>query len=177
MAGLVELEIKYQQLVAQRDVLRKRYEAGEKNVLPEIQSINSQIGAVLTQIENLRAVNSSGTIVRDDQAAKVSLSNTQSPNTPIEYLENGRIRPPPDTTSSSNAIIFNPQPADAGTDGRLRNTVETQGTPPGASQTSPGARVNDDATASAGGAAAANALGLPTQSPMQQRSLVCPYNK
>jgi hypothetical protein len=27
------------------------------------------------------------------------------------------------------------------------------------------------------GAAAANALGLPTQSPMQQRGLVCPYNK
>ena len=117
----------------------------------EVNSIPPQISGLEVQFRALQGSTSAGTIVRDDQAAKVNLSNTQSPNTPVEYLENGDIKPPPDTTSSSNQTGTDTTlSSDSGTNGRTRTITETQGTPPGASQTSSGPRVNDDAPSSGG---------------------------
>lgn len=105
----------------------------------EVNDIPEQIRALEVQLQALQVSNSAGNIVRDDQAAKVSNSNTQAPNSSIEYLDNGQIKPLPDTTSSSNAITPDLQTsADTGTDGRIRPITETQGTAPGASQLSPG---------------------------------------
>jgi hypothetical protein len=82
---------------------------------------------------------SSGTVVRDDQAAKVDKSNELNPAGGILTLENGRVTPAPDTSSSSNANKFNPATiGDFGTDDELRPYIQTQGTPLGPEQVSNG---------------------------------------
>ena len=54
----------------------------------EVNDLPGQISALEAQLAGLRGSNSAGQIVRDDQAAKTNLSNTQSPSSPIEYLKN-----------------------------------------------------------------------------------------
>jgi len=145
MSGLAELEVRYQRLVAERDALGARYEAGEKNLLPQIQELNSQIRVTLQQIDSLQAVTSSGTVVRDDQAAQVDKANEIHPGGGLLIAENGRIKPAPDTTVGSNASKFNPNEInDFGTDAELRPYIKTQGTTPGSNQQSPGV-VREDA--------------------------------
>ena len=120
----------------------------------EVNDLPGQISALEAQLAGLRGSNSAGQIVRDDQAAKTNLSNTQSPSSPIEYLKNDRIQNPPDTDTSSNALTAEDRLSrDSGTDGRIRPLTETQSTAPGASQLSPGvsygapgySTVNEDA--------------------------------
>lgn len=145
MSGLAELEIRYQRLVAQREALGARYEAGEKNLLPEIQDLNSQIRATLTQIESLQATTSSGTIVRDDQIGQGDRANELNPIGGLLTSDNGRIKPAPDTSAGSNANKFDPLGInDFGTDAELRPYIKTQATTPGSNQTSPGL-VREDA--------------------------------
>lgn len=149
MSSLAELEVRYQRLVAEREALGARYEAGEKNLLPQIQDLNSQIRSTLTQIELLQATTSSGVIVRDDQAARVNGASEINPVSGLQTLENGRIKPPPDTTAGSNANKFNPlEVNDFGTDAELRPYLQTQSTPVGANGVSSGQR-RDDAGSSA----------------------------
>ena len=52
MSSLADLEIQYQRLVAERNALGDRYEAGELNVLPQIKDLNTRIQAVLAQIDS-----------------------------------------------------------------------------------------------------------------------------
>lgn len=138
MAGIVELEVEYQRLVAQRDALGARYEAGETALLPEIKSLNQQIRVVLIQLDNLRAINSSGDIVRDDQQARTENSSPLNPSGEsgqLLVLQNGRVQLAPDTTTGTNAIpSTTPDRAvDSGTNGQLRPLVQTQSTSPGGS--------------------------------------------
>jgi len=155
MAGLVELEIRYQRLLAQRNALGARYEAGEKNLLPEIQNINSQIRTTLLEMDSLRTSNSSGEIVNDDKAAKVPNSSAINPGEGELIIKNGRIKRPPDTTTGSNAITPNlGRSTDSGTDGLIRPYSQSQGTGPGSSQTSTGVKyrsTNTNEDASPGG--------------------------
>lgn len=144
MSSLVELEVRYQRLVAEREILGARYEAGEKNLLPQIQDLNSQIRTTLVEIDSLRATASSGVVVRDDQAAQVDYSNTVDPQGGLLTSTNGRITPAPDTTTGSNALKFNPAEInDFGTDAELRPYIQTQGTSPGAGQISAGLTRDD----------------------------------
>jgi hypothetical protein len=80
---------------------------------------------------------SSGTIVKDDQAARTDRSNTQSPGSGTLIEQDGRVQTPPDTSGSSNVSRV-PNNVDSGTNGPTRPITQTQGTPPGASQTSQG---------------------------------------
>ena len=131
MSGLAELEIKFQRLTAERNALRARYEAGEKDLLPTIQNLNSQLRIVVEQIAALQNTSSSGEIVRDDQQARVSNSNDVAPSLGIETLSNGRIRRPPETSTDSNALRSPPEYVnDFGTDAELRPYLQTQATPP-----------------------------------------------
>lgn len=179
MAGLVELEVEYQRLLAERNALGDRYEAGEKNLLPQIKELNQRLRTLITQIEALQAVNSSGQLAREDQKANASGASAVDPNQGDLIVENGRIKRPPDTTSGSNALKFNPDNnLSFGTDAELRPYIQTQSTAPGSSQTSPGVSyrvpgypsVNEDAFIggnftggiggpSAGGQAGAGAAG------------------
>lgn len=93
---------------------------------------------VATQIDTLTIqisqINSSGTsagnIVQNDDAATVPNASIQRPQSPPQVLDNGRIRPPPDTTSGTNAQVSpTPDAVDFGTDDELRPTIITQGTP------------------------------------------------
>ena len=99
MAGLVELEVEYQRLLAERNALGDRYEAGEKNLLPQIKELNQRLRTLITQIEALQAVNSSGQLAREDQKANASGASAVDPNQGDLIVENGRIKRPPDTTS------------------------------------------------------------------------------
>lgn len=129
MAGLVELEIEYQRLVAERDALGNRYLAGELNLLPVIKELNARISALVYQIEALLPKNSSGQIVESDQKANQDLSEVQSPTPGQQILKNTQIQPQPDTTTPSNAL-GRPDSVDTGINAPVRTTVETQGVPP-----------------------------------------------
>jgi len=137
MASIIELEVEYQRLVGQRDILGARYESGEKTLLPEIQALNQQIRAVLVQLDSLKAINSSGKIVQDDQQARVDNSNVVNPNSSSQLVlqKNGRIQLPPETSSGSNAIepLTGVRSVDTGLNGELRSLIQTQSTPPGGS--------------------------------------------
>lgn len=160
MSGLVELEIRYQRLVAEREALGSRYEAGDKSVLPQIQDLNSQIRATLTQLDSLKAVTSSGTIVRDDQAAQVDRANELHPNGGLLTSDNGRVRPAPDTTAGSNANKFNPAEInDFGTDAELRPYLQTQSTPVGSGGLSTGPTSISSTTPRPSGTAGVGAAG------------------
>jgi hypothetical protein len=136
MSGLAELEVQYQRLVAERNALGARYEAGEKDLLPTIQNLNAQIRIVVEQIEALQNTASSGEIVRDDQQARVSNSNDVAPSLGIETLSNGRIQRPPETSTDSNALRSPPEYVnDFGTDPELKRYLQTQSTPPTSSRT------------------------------------------
>lgn len=136
MAGIVELEVEYQRLVAQRELLGARYEAGETTLLPEIKALNQQIRVVLIQLDNLKAINSSGQVVREDQRAQTENANPVNPGGgagQLLVLENGRVKLAPDTTTGTNAIpSTTPETSvNSGLDAPVRTLVETQGTPPG----------------------------------------------
>lgn len=82
---------------------------------------------------------SSGTVVRDDQAARVDRSNEINPGSGVSTLDNGRIKPAPDTTAGSNANKFDPTKInDFGTDAELKPYIQTQSTPQGTTGTSSG---------------------------------------
>ena len=137
MSSLVQLEIEYQRLVAQRNALGDRYSAGEKDLLPQIEELNARIRVLVYQIEALMPSNSSGQIILDEQTATDDKSRSIAPDDEPLILKNGRIQPQPDTQTGTNAER-NTSPVDFGTDAELRPYIQTQGTAPGASQTSPG---------------------------------------
>jgi len=131
MSSLVELEIEYQRLTAERNALGDRYVAGELNLLPEIKQINSQLRLIIDQIEALTPRNSAGQIIENDKAANRDLSQVQSPSTNNEILVGTQIQQPPDTTAPSNALGRSDTiTVDTGTNAPVRTTVETQGVPP-----------------------------------------------
>ena len=73
---------------------------------------------------------SSGSIVKDDQAARTDRANPVDPPGGVLVLQNGRVTLPPDTNTPSNAQTFGLAGSrDEGTDGNLRPLVVTQGTP------------------------------------------------
>lgn len=141
MSSLVELEVRLQRLTAEYELLADRFEAGEKDLLPRIKDLGSQIRVLMLEIDSLRAVASSGVIEREDQKALVDSANRINPQGGLITASNGRITPAPDTSSSSNAnrnefVGVN----DFGTDAELRPLIQTQGTSTGSGQTSAGVR-------------------------------------
>jgi flagellar biosynthesis regulator FlbT len=87
----------------------------------------------------LSATASAGNLVRDDARATVSNSRTQTPEPgPLLLNADGRIEPPPDTNSSSNAISSEPstflQNVDTGLDSPVRRIEETQSTSQGTNE-------------------------------------------
>ena len=84
----------------------------------------------------LSAIASAGNLVNDDARATVPNSRTQAPESgPLLLNADGRIEPPPDTNSSSNAISSEPstflQNVDTGLDSPVRRIGETQSTSQG----------------------------------------------
>jgi len=127
MSGLTDLQIEYQRLVAQREALGARYEAGELGLLPQIQDLGTRIAAVVIQIESFLSRDSSGDVVRDDQAARADRANPSDPPGGVLVLQNGRVTVPPDTTAGSNAQQFSlAGRRDEGTDSNLRPLIVTQ---------------------------------------------------
>ena len=141
MASYAQLEAQYLSLLAQRDALAAQYEAGNTSVLGDIQNLNSQIAAVLQQQEQLTGNRiSAGSVVKDDQGGYSNGANSQDPSTGPLLLQNGRIQPPPDTTTGTNAIP--PQSTDNNVDWGLASPTRpyslTQSTTPGLGLRSPG---------------------------------------
>jgi len=99
----------------------------------QITSLRSQISSINIQISQLRGgtpTASAGNLVRDDAQAKVPNSNTQSPEAgPLLLNADGRITPPPDTNSTTNAEPYTfLENVDSGLDGPVRTLEETQST-------------------------------------------------
>lgn len=125
--------------IAANELANQRYELKE-----QLGDVNAKI----QQLQNLNTGDSSGVIVRDDQAARVDRASEVNPVVGPQTLENGRIKTPPDTSVGSNANKFDPAEVnDFGTDGELRPYIQTQSTPVGASGTSAGQRRDDAGSA------------------------------
>lgn len=76
---------------------------------------------------------SAGNLVNDDARGAVPNSRSQNPESgPLLLNADGRIEPPPDTNSSSNAVSSEPstflQNVDTGLDGPIRPITQTQST-------------------------------------------------
>lgn len=127
MSSLADLQTEYQRLVAEREALSTRYQAGQSDLLPQIKDLTTRISVLATQIDSLFPRNSSGSVVRDDQLGNGSLSNTQDPPLNVQILSaDGRIVQP-DTNTNSNAQQFRLDTAiDTGLNGALRLLSETQ---------------------------------------------------
>jgi hypothetical protein len=122
MATIQQLEAEYRSLLAQRDELAQRYQAGDTSVLPAIQDINADIRRVLFEIDELGntvLAPSSGTIVGLDQDAHDDGANTQFPEPETEF----------DIFGFSNAFEFAADD-DFGTNDEIRGIVNTQAIPP-----------------------------------------------
>ena len=131
MATIAQLEALYQEKVAERNALGARYEAGETYLLPDIQALNTEIRALVLQIEALQArpVQSTGQTVANAQLANDDRADTVRPNPPQEQLtSDGQVVPTPQTTTPSNAAGYEFD-SDAGTDGVLRPAGRVQSTP------------------------------------------------
>jgi hypothetical protein len=149
MATLVELQrqlelaqIELQRLNTQATALSAQYAAAgyptggalyDSIVANSVarKEVATQIDSLIIQISQINSSGTSaGNIVQNDDAATVPNASTQRPQSPPEYLDNGRIRPPPDTSSGTNAQVSpTPDAQDYGTDDELRPTIITQGTP------------------------------------------------
>jgi hypothetical protein len=153
MSSYAELELQYQRLVAQRDALAARYDAGDAAVLQDIKNINQQIAIVLDEQQALRnSNNSSGQIVRDDQGGYGSGSNVVDPLQGPLILSNGRIQPPPDTTSGSTALpAVGPNNVNYGLNAPVRPYSQTQGTTPGVGLKPPTGLFDNNTVAVPGG--------------------------
>ena len=121
--------------------------------------LNRQASAFYNQ---KTTVVSSGKVLEDAQLARDNNATTINPPGGLLVLENGRVKPPPDTSTGSNALK-NPSAVDEGTNDSLRPYLETQGVPPGASQTSPGVsyRVPGSQTVSEDAFIGGNFTGVP----------------
>jgi hypothetical protein len=123
MATVRTLEAERARLLAEREILAARYQAGDVTVLPQIQEINVQLRDVVLQIElllGLPPVSSSGQIVANSQVARDDGANTQLPEvSPIE----------PATRIPTNAVAFS-ENVDFGTNNDTRAIVQTQAVPP-----------------------------------------------
>lgn len=129
MSSLAQLEAEYQRLVAERNALGDRYEAGEKNLLPEIKSLNATLRAIVLQIEELQGpIQSAARTAQDDALATVN--QVQTPVATSQVLTStGRITAADTDPSGSNAVKFNPQQnTDTGTNAPVRSLVNTQAT-------------------------------------------------
>jgi hypothetical protein len=107
----------------------------------EVNDIPGQISGLEVQLRALQGSNSAGNIVRDDKKAKVPNANEVAPGSELQVLSNGRIQPPPETSTDSNALRSPPEYFnDFGTDAELRPYLQTQATPPSGPRS-----VSDDA--------------------------------
>ena len=123
MATIQALEAERARLLADREILSKRYQAGDVTVLPQIQDINVQLRDVVLQIEaliNLPPVTSSGQIVANSQVARDDGANSQLPEVSPILLA---------TRIPTNAVAFS-ENLDIGTNDATRLIGETQATPP-----------------------------------------------
>lgn len=134
----LEIDLELAQAALETATLRARNNlpggsAEVARLTAQIASLQSQIAEVNLQISQLRGgtpTASAGNLVNDDARATVPNSRTQSPEAGNLLLNaDGRITPPPDTTSSSNAEAFTfLENVDTGLDAPVRSIAETQST-------------------------------------------------
>lgn len=138
MASAAELT---SQIVILKDKLRIA-QNGLKNLNPRLQAnqailaryrdevatLPGQISSLQVQLEALQGSASSGTVVKDDQAARKTRSRAISPTTEqLEVDAAGRVQPRPETTTGSNALAgVGDFDVDQGLNGDLRTLTQTQ---------------------------------------------------
>jgi len=126
MATLQALEAERVRLLAERDILAARYEAGDTSVLPQIQQLNQQLRNVILQIEELTPAlaQSAGTTVagpvsttgqnqstpalnaRDDGPTQAPTSGGVGAGTsPNAYSSRGNDNTPPASASTTQQAI------------------------------------------------------------------------
>lgn len=132
-------------LIAQRNILQRELadleierDIAQRTTPGLVPGLNAQIIAkqqelntVNIQIEQLQSSTASaGNLVRDDARATVPNSRTQAPEAePLLLNADGRITPPPDTDSSTNAERYTfLENVDSGLDGPVRKLNQTQST-------------------------------------------------
>jgi hypothetical protein len=129
------LKVAYQQLTAASN-------AGDTVRISElnayIDELNQSLDIATAKLAEARQADalgtaSAGNLVNDDARATVPNSRTQAPEAgPLLLNDNGRIEPPPDTNSSTNALpSVSLANEDAGLNGPVRRIEETQSTSSG----------------------------------------------
>jgi hypothetical protein len=124
---LADLEIK-------RDIAQRTTPGLVPGLNAQIIAKQQELNTVNIQIEQLQSSTASaGNLVNDDARATVPNSRTQSPASGSLLLNaDGRIEPPPDTASSSNAVDNEPstflENVDTGLDAPVRSITQTQST-------------------------------------------------
>jgi hypothetical protein len=114
-----ELDARYQQLLAERDALAARYNAGEVQVITQIQNINTELTSVVQQLNafDYPPVASSGTVQTAGSVARDEGATTQNPPPAPLIVKQDQVNqavdigPAPITTTPTNADSTAPQTA------------------------------------------------------------------
>lgn len=130
MATLQSLEAERARLLAERNILAAKYQAGDTSVLPQIQEINAQLQNVIVQIEALSTP--TGQTAAGEIVSNAPLGATQNP--PPQAASTGRL------TNGEAATLA--QNTETGTNPPVKTLTETQSVspplPPGANTPSEG---------------------------------------
>jgi len=118
MATLQSLEAERARLLAERDILAAKYQAGDTSVLPQIQEINAQLRNVIVQIEALSTP--TGQTAAGEIVSNAPLGDTQNPPPPA--TSTGRL-----TTTEAATLAQN---TETGTNPPVKTLAETQSVPP-----------------------------------------------
>ena len=144
MADINSLEAERQRLLSQRAALVQQALAGDPSAIQQIQQINIQLAAVVTEIESLLQPNSTASqTVKDDAPSGPTAAPEQTVGT------NGRITPPPAETGTNEPTKTTEQTQAITTDSNSGKPVEAPPTGTDAA-TSPGAPVVDPGAAAPG---------------------------
>jgi hypothetical protein len=143
MSSRANLEDRYQQLLGEREQLAARYEAGELEVLPEIQAVNTEIRAVLLEIDALDATVSTGNMVLDNQLAlggggtatdgseNPNISSPTANNNGLVLDNNGRIVDGGNSSGTNAVGSVGANSEDSGLNGDVVTTGQSQSVPIG----------------------------------------------
>jgi hypothetical protein len=114
-----ELDARYNQLLAERDALVARYNAGEVQVITQIQNITAELSSVVQQLNAIDypPVVSSGTVQTAGSSARDEGATTQNPPPAPLIVKQDQVNqavdigPAPATTTPTNADSTAPQTA------------------------------------------------------------------
>lgn len=129
MATLQALEAERVRLLAERDILAARYQAGDTSVLPQIQQLNQQLRNVILQIEELTPAlaQSAGTTVAGPVSTTGQNQSTPAPNArddgPTQAPTSGGVGAGTSPNAYSSRGNDNTPPASASTTQQAINTA------------------------------------------------------